>query len=320
MRQRRWIPETLMLVVLMFGSVGATRAGAFPEIIPLPTGWQPEGVALGRGTTIYAGSLATGAIYAADLRTGAGRVVVEGQPGRVAVGLAFDRRSGYLYVAGGRTSQAYVYDVGTGATVASYQLAPAETGFINDVIVTRQAAYFTNSFAPELYRLPLERNGRPAPAAAVQTIRLGGDFKFVPNAFNANGIDATPNGKTLIVVHSALGALYRVDPASGAATRIDLGDATLTNGDGILLHGATLYVVQNRLNQIAVVRLSRDLAAGTVIETITHPAFNVPTTIARFGAALYAVNAKFGIGDPQSASYEIVRVEGVRGHGAGRSR
>lgn len=129
-----------------------------------------------------------------------------------------------------------------------------------------------------------------------------------------------PNGKVLIIVHSALGALYRVDPASGVATRIDLGGATLTNGDGILLHGKTLYVVQNRLNQIAVVRLSRDLGAGQLVTTITHPNFNVPTTIARFGAALYAVNAKFGINDPQNAGYEIVRVELPRGPGSGRAR
>ncbi|WP_029214708.1 hypothetical protein [Kallotenue papyrolyticum] len=315
---RPWSIGLIALLALALSGAVTVQARAFPELIPLPTGWQPEGVALGRGTTIYAGSLATGAIYAADLRTGAGRVLIEGQPGRVAVGLAFDRRSGYLYVAGGPTGQAYVYDVATGATVASYQLAPAGAGFINDVIVTRQAAYFTNSAAAELYRLPLERDGQPADSA--QTLPLSGDFAFVPNAFNANGIEAMPNGKVLIIVHSALGALYRVDPASGVATRIDLGGATLTNGDGILLHGKTLYVVQNRLNQIAVVRLSRDLGAGQLVTTITHPNFNVPTTIARFGAALYAVNAKFGINDPQNAGYEIVRVELPRGPGSGRAR
>lgn len=315
---RPWSIGLIALLALALSGAATVQARAFPELIPLPTGWQPEGVALGRGTTIYAGSLATGAIYAADLRTGAGRVLIEGQPGRVAVGLALDRRSGYLYVAGGRTGQAYVYDVATGATVASYQLAPAGASFINDVIVTRQAAYFTNSAAAELYRLPLKQDGQPAESA--QTLLLGGDFEFVPNAFNANGIEATPNGGALIIVHSALGALYRVDPASGVATRIDLGGATLTNGDGILLHGKTLYVVQNRLNQIAVVRLRRDLGAGQVVSTITNPNFNVPTTIARFGAALYAVNAKFGISDPQQAGYEIVRVELPRGPGAGRAR
>jgi hypothetical protein len=42
---------------------------------------------------------------------------------------------------------------------------------------------------------------------------------------------------------------------------------------------------------------------------ITNPAFDVPTTIARFGNALYAVNARFGTPEPNSATYTAVRVE-----------
>ena len=44
------------------------------------------------------------------------------------------------------------------------------------------------------------------------------------------------------------------------ATRVDLGGEILTNGDGLLLQGRTLYVVQNRLNLVAEFRLN---AAGT---------------------------------------------------------
>ena len=36
---------------------------------------------------------------------------------------------------------------------------------------------------------------------------------------------------------------------------IDLGGAELTNGDGLRFAGSRLYVMQNRLNQIAVVKL-----------------------------------------------------------------
>ena len=44
---------------------------------------------------------------------------------------------------------------------------------------------------------------------------------------------------------------------------VDLGGATLANGDGLLLAGRVLFVVQNRLNQIAVVQLSgRSTGAG----------------------------------------------------------
>lgn len=128
------------------------------------------------------------------------------------------------------------------------------------MIVTREAAYFTDSFHSVLYQLPLGHGGELPDPSAVEEIALSGDFEFVPNAFNANGIEATPNGHALIVVNSANGMLYKVDPASGETTRIDLGADAVLNGDGILLVGRTLYVVQNFLNQIAVyaiVKLSK---------------------------------------------------------------
>jgi hypothetical protein len=80
------------------------------------------------------------------------------------------------------------------------------------------------------------------------------------------------------------------------------------NGDGILLAHRTLFVVQNRLNKIAVIHLSRDLARGRVVREITDPAFDVPTTIAASRKHLYAVNARFGTTDPQPAKYNVVRV------------
>ena len=133
---------------------------------------------------------------------------------------------------------------------------------------------------------------------------MGGEYQFGAG-FNANGIAATPNGKTLIIVNSNEGALYSVDPGTGFATRINLGGGSVANGDGILLQGKTLYVVQNRLNQIAVIELSPDLTEGQIVHTITSSLFEVPTTIARFGSDLYAVNARF---DLPAGDYEVVRV------------
>jgi hypothetical protein len=104
------------------------------------------------------------------------------------------------------------------------------------------------------------------------------------------------------------GLLYNVDPNTGVATLIDLGGERLQNGDGILLEGKTLYVVQNRLNVIAVIRLDPDLTSGTVVDRITNPAFDVPTTIARFGNALYAVNARFTTPPTPDTTYNVVRV------------
>jgi len=298
---------TLLLVALSFTSIGSTFAKSFPDVIPVPNGFQPEGIAIGTGTIFYVGSIPTGAVYRGDLRTGEGEVLVPAQAGRFAIGLKYDDRSGLLFVAGGPTGFAYVYNGDTGANVAAIQLTTLPS-FINDVVVTRDAAYFTNSFQPFIYRVPLENNGNLPAVPTSEEIPLGGDYQFTPGAFNANGIAATPNGKTLIIVNSTEGALYNVDPITGVATRIDLGTGAVPNGDGILLQGKTLYVVQNQLNQIAVVELSADLTSGIITETITDADFRVPTTIARFGNSLYAVNARFGTVPTPDTEYEVVRV------------
>ena len=91
---------------------------------------------------------------------------------------------------------------------------------------------------------------------------------------------------------------------------IDLGGALVTNGDGLLLHGRTLYVVQNRDNKIAVVALAKGLASGRVARTITNPAFDVPTTIDRQGSRIYAVNARFGTPAGPSTTYAVVLAQG----------
>jgi len=211
-----------------------------------------------------------------------------------------------LFVAGGPTGMAFVYDGNTGEDVAAIQLT-TEPSFINDVVVTNDAAYFTNSSQAEFYRVPLNNNGELPDPAVSETVPLSGDFQLVAG-FNTNGIDATPNGKTLIIVNSALGTLYTVNPESGYASLIDLDGDSVLNGDGILLHGKTLYVVQNFFNQIAVVELSPDLNTGSVDRFITSSYFRIPTTIARFGSSLYAVNARFDITPTSGTEYEVVKV------------
>ena len=103
------------------------------------------------------------------------------------------------------------------------------------------------------------------------------------NANGANGIAATPGDKWLIVINSGQEQLLRVDPDTGEATLIDLGGELLPNGDGLWLQGRTLWVVQNRRNEVAVVELNADYTAGEVVDKIASPLFSVPTTIARSG-------------------------------------
>ena len=140
-------------------TVSATAVGTpFPEVITLPNGFQPEGIAADRGHTFYVGSIPTGAIYRGDLRTGAGAVVVPSRAGRMAAGIKVDTRD-RIFVAGAFTGEAYVYDLGSGASLAAYDLGPAGAAFINDVALTNDAAWFTDSFRPVLYRVPIAPSG-----------------------------------------------------------------------------------------------------------------------------------------------------------------
>jgi sugar lactone lactonase YvrE len=289
----------LVLALLAVAAPVALAKGAFPEVIPLPNGWQPEGIATGKGHTFYVGSIPTGAIYRGDLRTGEGAVFIQGETGRAATGLKY--AGGRLYVSGAGTGKAFVYDARNGALLKEYQLATGAGGtFINDVVVTKSGAYFTDSQRSVIYRVPKD-------LGAAQTIPLTGDFQFVPG-FNLNGIDATANGKTLVAVQSNTGKLFTIDPATGATKQIDTGAATFVNGDGILLHGKTLYVVQNRDNKVAVVKLASDLTSGTLARTITDSDFDVPTTLARHGKRLYAVNARFTTPPGPTTTYSVVQI------------
>jgi hypothetical protein len=293
----------LFLSILNANSVSA-QDSVFPSEISLPVGFQPEGIDISGGGQFYVGSIPTGAIYSGDLRTGQGSILIPAQAGRQAIGLGLDRRTNLLYVAGGPTGNGYVYDATSGTPLGMYTLSG---GFVNDVVVAQNAVYFTDSFRPVLYRVSIGPGG--SDPSGVATISLGGDFEFVPGGFNANGIDITPDGKDLIVVNSTLGTLYRVDPETGNTRLINLGGASVPNGDGILLEGQMLYVIQNQLNKIAVIRLDNDLTSGILASYITDSRFQVPTTLARFGNGLYIVNARFDVTPTPTTEYNVVRVE-----------
>ena len=263
-----------------------------------------EGIAAGRGATFYAGDLFAGDIFRGNVRRGTAELFIDAPAGRMAVGTAADLRHDLLFVAGGFTGQGYVYDLGTGATVASYDLGNPETSIINDVTVTKAGAWFTDSFQAQLYFVPVSRAGVPGPS---RTLALSGPAADTSGEFNLNGIQATANGKTLIVAHSANGQLYTVDPRTGASATI--AGVSVPQVDGIVLQGRRLWAVQNT-NQVTRIRLDGHLASGVVEKVITSELFQVPATAARFGSRLAVVNAKFDTGLPPTADqYEIVLVK-----------
>jgi sugar lactone lactonase YvrE len=279
--------------------------GRFPGVIALPNGFQPEGIAIGSAPFAYLGSRATGQIYRANLVDGSG-TEISPATGTPSLGMKLDTR-GRLFVAGGSAGDGRVVDVETGEVLASYRFAVAPT-FVNDVVLTKTAAYFTDSLRPVIYKVSLGHKGSLPPAAGFDTIPLTGDYTHQDGAFNANGIARTPDGKGLIIVQSSTGLLFRVNPVTGATTTVDAGAESFVNGDGLLLIGHTLYVVQNRLNAVAVVKLNNRGSTGEVTGRITEPNFDVPTTVAAFGNRLYLPNARFNTPPADTTPYAVVAV------------
>jgi sugar lactone lactonase YvrE len=295
---RRVAIFVLVLGLISMATPGS--AGPAPEVIVLPGATSAEGIANGAGSTFYAGDLFTGDIFRGDLRSGEAELFIDAPAARMALGLKAALRYDLLFVAGGPTGQGYVYDLTTGANVAVFQLGT----FINDVVVAKDAAWFTDSAQANLYRVPIGPGGT---LGAVTTLPITGPAANLGFDFNINGIAATPDGKTLIVAHSGLGALFTVDPETGGSSAI--AGVAVPSVDGILLESGRLYAVQNFLNQIAEIRLSPDLSSGSVENLITSPHFQVPATVARHGNLLAAVNAKFDTGfPPTAATYEVVTV------------
>jgi hypothetical protein len=287
------VAALLLLVPVAPAGSGAQRT------IALPDEFRPEGIASGPKSSFFVGSIPQGSVFRGSYESGEGDVLVPPHPGRNHTGLKVDARFHRLFVSGGASKGIYVYDSRTGADVASFALDDA--GFVNDVVLTKRAAYFTDSQVRQLYRVPLARDGS---LGDVARIPITGDFQFGPG-FNANGIEALPGGRTLIVVQSGPGKLFAVDAASGASREIAL-DIPVTNGDGLLLRGRTLFVVQNQDNQVAVVKLGHGLQSGKVTGYLRDPDLDVPTTIAPFKQFVYAVNARFD--RPDDSDADVVRL------------
>ncbi len=278
---------------------GHDPAAAATHTIVLPGATSAEGIATGGGSTFYAGDLNQGDIFRGNLRTGKVALFIDAPAGRNALGIRVDLRHNLLFVAGGPSGQGYVYNLRTGADIAQFQFGASGASFINDVAVARDAAYFTDSLQAQLYRVPIEGRGA---VGSFETLPLSGPAANLTGGFNLNGIAASPNGRTLIVAHTADATIYTVDPKTGTSAAI--AGANLPNVDGILWEAGRLWAVQNASNQVTELKLSHDLSSATVKRVYTNPAFMTPTTIARSGNLLAVVNAKFGI--PNPTSFEVV--------------
>ncbi len=254
----------------------------------------PEGIAhLPGSPNFYVGSTTDGTIFKGTLGQAATEVLLPADAARPsAVGMKVDE-AGRLYIAGGMSGQMFVYNTATKALIKSFDTPAAPDRFINDVALSTDAAYFTDSGRPTLFRVSRTATGVGDTAEAWLDLTTT-IIQYQPTdpAFgpNLNGIVVTPDNKYLIVVQSNTGKLFRITIADKSISEINLGGSQV-HGDGLLLNGQTLYAVAKP--NIAPIVLSADFSSGTVGATFTDASLRFPTTIAQEGDRLLVVNAQF---------------------------
>lgn len=306
-RRRLTLFATLAALVGALAVAPTASAAPFPDELALPNGFAPEGIAIGPGPVAYFGSLQDGSVYAANLLTGRGRVISEGS-GTPSVGMKTDGR-GRLFIAGGPAGNARVVDTRTGRALASYTLATSENTFVNDVVLAGGAAWFTDSFSPVLYRLPLPGGALPD-QSDVQRIPLTGDVTY-QDGFNLNGIETTPDGSALLAVQSNTGKLFRIAPTTGRAREVPVTGGAVPDGDGLLRDGKKLYVIQSGMtNAASLLRVTSNASAATVTECIADPRMTgeSPTTAALFAGRVYIPLARFAVEPTPTTEYKAITI------------
>jgi sugar lactone lactonase YvrE len=221
-----------------------------------------------------------------------------GADGRTAAtGLKVDRH-GRLFVSGAATGQMWVYDTRSRRLIRHFDTGLRGPGtFINDVAVTPNGdAFFTDSVTPVLWRVPAAavRHASATVAAPQRFLDFTGTAVVYQAGFNLNGIWTANGGRQLLTVQSNTGQLFRIDLRGRQVAEIPVAGGPLTNGDGILLAGRTLFVARNANQLIVTVRLDGRLREGRVVAQFTDPALHTPTTLALTrGARMLVVNSQF---------------------------
>ncbi len=254
----------------------------------------PEGIAVDETASVfYVSGAGSGGIYRVDMASGeATELLPAGSRGQfMTIGMDLDDM-GRLWVAGGGSGEVLVFDTASGEQVATFTTPQGPALFLNDVVVTNAGdAYITDSNRPTLWRVPagsVESGGGEAEPWLDFT---GTAFEY-GEGFNANGIVSNEDGSVLLVVQASTGNIYRVDIASGEVAQVDVGVA-VTGGDGMVVDGDTLYVVQNGEDRVAVLQLAEDWTSGELVGYLEDERLSSSATAALVGDDLLVVNSQF---------------------------
>ncbi len=258
------------------------------------------------GLVYVSATNASGTVYRGEV--GSGRLEVwqpptDGDNGR---GIDVDD-AGRVYVAGGPAAEVRVF-ARSGALLAELPTGRAGS-FLNDVRVGPDgAAYVSDSSLPVVWRV-----ARGASGWTIEPwLDVSATIPYTPalTDFDLGGITSTPDGRALLLTQGTTGQLWRVDLRTRAVAEVALDGAPLLNADGIVLHGRELYVVQNFVRQVSVLRLGRDWRTARTREVVATPADRTFTTAKLVRGRLLLVDSKFGF--PPEAAVAQDRVVAVR--------
>jgi hypothetical protein len=299
-------------------AVSAGRRSPAPETVLLPDGIRPEGITSGPGTTYYVGSLADGRIVTGDLLVGTVSTLLPGAPGRALRGLFHDDHCGVVWAVGGVTtpagSEGHVWCVDATTGAVHHDVVVPGAGFLNDLVLTDDAVWVTDSRVDRLTVITHDHATRSVSAPSF--VPLTGAWPGNPsgNANNANGIRLLPDGD-IVLNNSRVGGLWQVDPATGDTRQIFVsGGRVITGGDGLEIDGTVLYNVRGSGQyEVSVLRLSPTATgwAATWAGARSDATLDIPSTATLAGGWLWAVNARFGVTSPDTASYWITRLPAV---------
>jgi hypothetical protein len=271
-----------------------------------PAGSKYEGIGVNRnGRVFYVSETTGGEIHRGKVRSGHTEVWLdEGVDGRTtARGITVDRRS-RVYIAGGpnsRTGGPDLWVYGRDKTLLAGLRVGVDNPFVNDVAIGPDgAAYFTNSNAPQIFRVARQRGTWQVSVWADATGVIE-----TASGFNLGGIVVSPDRRALIVAQGNLGKLWRFDLRTRAVTPVDIGAAKLGNADGLVLRGRTLLVVRNFDRILTTLRVRRDGSAAELVRERATDPDRVFTTAKLARGRLLLVDSKFD--EPVAAPpYEVV--------------
>ena len=309
---------TALATIVAGGATAGADTGRHdrnPGAIELPGdpveqgGSKFEGIGLDQYTgTFYISETTGGEISRGNIRSDRAAPWVDGDgtDGRwTARGITVDR-AGRVYIAGGPNGldhpgapDLWVY------SRSGTLLAALDTGvdgaFLNDVAIGPDgAAYFTNSNAPQVFRVDRTQSGWQVGIFIDATGTIP-----TQSGFNLGGIVSTPDRRALIVAQGNTGALWRVDLRSRTVTPVVVSGADLRNADGLVLRGRTLFVIRNFSRALTTVTLSDNWTQASLDGEVATDPNRVLTTGKLAGNRLYAVDSKFDepVGTPP---FEVV--------------